>query len=82
MVKARFAKEVDGEQVSVVFLGLEEGNIAHLKTGKPILVDLREMGLTGQILISYGVTQTDILNDLKIAGLMPVPGIEGNSATC
>lgn len=69
MVKVKIIKAVDGQQANVVILGLEEGNIELLKQGKPIPVDLAELGLSGQILITYGKTKADIFKDLQRAGI-------------
>lgn len=71
MIKA-ILKMVDGQHI--IFLGLEQGNIDLLKQGKPILIELKEMGMSGEILISFGETKQEIMADLQKAGLFPPSG--------
>lgn len=70
MIKGKFTRKVDGQDANVIFFGLEQGNIELLKKGKPIVVDLRELGLEGQAVISYGETKADIMRDLEKAGVV------------
>lgn len=49
----------------LMIFGLSEDNINHLKEGKPIAIDLKELGLAGgRVLIIYGKTEYDMRNDL------------------
>lgn len=73
MIKSRMIRDVNGKQTPVIFLGIEEGNIERLKAGKQILVNLEELGFIGEIVIAYGKTKEDIINDLKMAGLTRGP---------
>lgn len=54
-----------------VILGLSEENINLLKEGKPIRLNLSELGLSPQkIFIVYGETETKIKNELMgLAGI-------------
>lgn len=45
--------------------GISEENVRLLKQGKPILINLREMGIDAEVMIFYGKTEKDILNDIK-----------------
>lgn len=54
MIKARATKE-DGSHLLI--FGLSKMNLKKLKEGKPIKVDLSEMGLPGEMLIFYGETE-------------------------
>jgi hypothetical protein len=56
----------------LVGLGLSAANIQKLKEDKPILLDLKELGMEGQLFIFTGDTEQSMLNDLKEAGLLPV----------
>jgi len=62
----------------VLFFGLSEGNIDLLKQGKPIIVDLAEMGSDGTVIITYGKTEIDIMQDLQKAGIETSIGIKIN----
>jgi hypothetical protein len=48
-------------------LGLSEGNIVRLKQGKPIAVDLADLGGRGRVLIMYGQTEQHIEAGLRAA---------------
>jgi hypothetical protein len=54
MIKAKATKE-DGS--SLLIFGLSKGNLKLLKQGRPIHIDLSEMGLPGEMLIFYGETE-------------------------
>ena len=45
-------------------LGLSHENISRLMEDKPILFDLREIGLEGKMSIIYGITENDIKEQL------------------
>ena len=69
MIKAKGAF-ADGTKF--MLFGLSEGNIKLLKEGKPILVDLAEIGLPhmGKVFIVYGETEEAITKQFKEAGLL------------
>lgn len=67
MIKA--TGERDGKRF--ILFGLSEGNLSLLRQKKPIVVNLSEMGLSGEVLITYGETEADIILDLQKAGLLP-----------
>jgi hypothetical protein len=56
MLKARAA--------DYVFFGLSEENVIRLKQGKPIKINMVELGLTGNVIIFYGVTEEAMREDL------------------
>lgn len=60
MIRARMS---NGDFV----LGIDAENVRRLKAGKPIVVDLREMGGEGRVLITYGETLADIVAELEQA---------------
>jgi hypothetical protein len=60
-----------------IMLGLSDGNIENLKQGMPIRVDLAEMGGTGDILIIYGKTESEMVQALQNAGIK-LPGMDPN----
>ena len=63
MLKAKMA---DG----LVLLGLEAQNIKRLLEGKPIVLNLQEIGLPErQIMIFYGATIEDMKAELARAGV-------------
>lgn len=45
-------------------LGLSEGNVEFLKLGRPIVVDLKEIGGAGRVMIFYGETEEKMREDL------------------
>lgn len=61
MVKASL---VNGDRV-VYVLGLTARNLELLAQGKPIPVDLAELGGKGEVLIMYGETEADIADELR-----------------
>jgi len=68
MIKATGNK--DGKQF--ILFGLSAGNLILLRQKKPIVVNLSEMGFSGEIIITYGETEADIISDLQKSGLRPV----------
>jgi len=57
------AKTSDGK----IILGLSEENIIRLKQGKPIAINLKEMGVGDiPLFIMYGKTEADIVVQLGI----------------
>lgn len=47
--------------------GLDAENIKRLTAGQPILINMEEIGGTGEIMIMYGETLSDIKNELESA---------------
>lgn len=64
MIKA-LAKTLDG--APMILLGLSAKNIELLKARKPILAELSELGMEGQVAIFYGETEEEIEAELKAA---------------
>lgn len=44
----------------LLIFGLSDGNLQRLREGKPILIDLTQMGSTGRVLIFHGKTEADL----------------------
>ena len=61
MLKAR-ANGRDGE---LLIFGLSEMNLKKLKEGRPIQIDLTEMGLNGTMLIFYGKDEIAMAKQLE-----------------
>lgn len=58
--------KVTGERGEVhLGFGISERNVELLKQGKPIHIDLNEMGINGSIMILYGKTEAEVLSMLK-----------------
>lgn len=55
--------------------GLSAKNIELLMEGKPILIDMRELGMdAGEVVIFYGKTEAQMKDALEEAGIeMPEP---------
>ncbi len=49
--------------------GLSAKNIELLMEGKPIAIDLTQLGSTGSVLIFYGRTEADMKDSLEEAGI-------------
>ena len=50
----------------LIGFGLSEGNIQKLKEGKPIAINMQEMGIENmRIIIMYGKTEQDIQSELS-----------------
>lgn len=77
---------------AILCLGLSDENVRLLKEGRPILVNLDEMGIkishngrpyNGDIIIHHGETEEAILEQFKAAGLVFAPetkvGAEGGN---
>jgi hypothetical protein len=58
-------KVIDPNGVPGFGFGLSEENINLLKQGKPIIIELSEMGGIGRIMIMYGKTETDLVAALQ-----------------
>lgn len=54
-------------------LGLESENIRRLKAGEPIVVSLAQIGGTDDVMIMYGDTLQDIIDELERASGQPMP---------
>jgi hypothetical protein len=69
MLKARaYAK--DG--TPLMLLGLSKENVDRLTAGKPIAFNAASLGLPPcHVLITYGETEQDILNELAVHGVAP-----------
>jgi hypothetical protein len=65
----------------LLFLGLSGENVARLAAGEPIRIakeQLRELGLPEMaVIIAYGRTEQDILDELKANGAGPLRGLPG-----
>jgi hypothetical protein len=59
------------DQGRVLFFGLSELNITRLKEGKPIAIELSELGLKdeGLVVIAYGKTEADIEAEINKSGI-------------
>ena len=62
MIKAKGTLE-DGSPF--ILLGISRLNVEKLQEGKPMLVDLTQLGLEGQIAIIYGETEDELAADLE-----------------
>jgi hypothetical protein len=62
----------------MVLFGLSEKNVQLLKEGKPIKIDMTELGLTGKVLIFYGKTEEDMMSEFKKHGLLPAAIADGS----
>lgn len=68
-----------GKEGPIYLLGLSDMNIDKLREKKPLTIDLRELGGTGEVVICWGHTEGDIACDLmeligpdtKIVGTPP-----------
>lgn len=66
MIKAR-----SGDNM---LFGLSAGNIERLMEGKPMMIDLREIGFEkGHVVIFYGRTEEDMKRDLLENGVLLPP---------
>lgn len=54
-------------------LGIDAENVRRLKSGKPILVSLAQLGGTDDVMIMYGETLDDIRLELEAASGAPLP---------
>ena len=58
------AKGIDKDGFPIYIFGLSELNVQRLKEGKPVGIDLRELGDRGKVLILYGETEESIRDEL------------------
>jgi len=66
MIKAK----LDSPDGPILIFGLSADNIRQLTAGRPIAIDLRELGANhGRVLILYGRTEEVIAAELQRAGL-------------
>ncbi len=61
-----------GKKGNLVILGLSDRNLEKLRAGLPILVDLNELGSTGELMIMWGPTEDDIARQLASVAKLPV----------
>lgn len=61
MIKAGMEKEGGGR---VALLGITQDNVNALQEGRPINVDLSQLGIEGEIVICYGKTMKELRKDL------------------
>lgn len=66
MIKA-ISETPDG---SFILLGLSEENLRRLREGKPLLVQMSELGHEGRVVIVYGETEEAIVRMLREEGLL------------
>lgn len=58
--------KADGQDGPLLGFGLSENNVRELKKGRPISVDLREMGLPGgRLMIFWGETEAAMAEELR-----------------
>lgn len=50
---------------NALIFGLSEDNIQRLKQGQPIIINGKELGLEGDILIFYGATEGDLIKTIQ-----------------
>lgn len=55
----------------MMFFGLSERNIELLRKGRPIHVDLTDIGMKGEVIIFYGVDEEDCRKILMEAAANP-----------
>jgi hypothetical protein len=64
MIKARAG--------DLMVFGLSDRNLELLQQGRPIIIDLREIGLeSGRVMILYGKTEKAITDELAKAATLP-----------
>lgn len=72
MIRARLS---DG----TFLFGIDAENVKRLKGGKPLNLDLRQLGGTEQVVVIYGETMQEIVDELekatgrKLPPAMPLP---------
>lgn len=54
-------------------LGIDAENVKRLKAGKPIVVSLAELGGKDDVMICYGETMADIIQELERVNGGPLP---------
>lgn len=54
-------------------LGVDAENLRRLQGGKPIIVDLAEVGGHDEVLIMFGPTMKDIVRELEVVNGGPLP---------
>lgn len=62
MIKAKLVTD-DGKNILV--FGISAENVRQLQEGNPLKVDLTEMGLSGEMLIFYGETTGDLIEQIN-----------------
>lgn len=66
MIRAS-AKMQDGR--TLVFLGVDPANLRRLREGKPIFVDMAELGVDACVVIQFGESLDAIMKSLRDAGI-------------
>ncbi len=66
MIKTRLQVAPDR---TMFLLGVTEGNVERLREGKPLVVDLAELGGSGEVVLAYGRDKPAIIADLAAAGI-------------
>ena len=57
--------KIEGAEKPLIGFGITEENVKRLKLGRPILINLQEMGINVDILICYGETELELVETLK-----------------
>jgi hypothetical protein len=74
MIRASATRQ-DGTPMMII--GLTERNFIRLKSGKSIRVSGESFGVNVELVIVYGTTDQDIIDDFKRAGVViPLPDEE------
>lgn len=56
--------------------GIDAENVKRLRLGKPIVIDLAELGGTDKLCIMYGTTMADILREMEEATGQKLPPVQ------
>ncbi len=73
----KFVSRPRKNKAPLVGLGLSEENIKRLKQGRPIRLDLKDLGLRPtEIMIFYGATEVDMRGELIRLGLIDDKTVE------
>lgn len=64
---------------TIALIGLTKENVNFIQSGKPMPLDLREMGLNDRVLVVYGETDTSILQQLRAEGFLSSDIIFGDT---
>lgn len=63
MMQARVTDQRTGR--TIIFLGLEEGNVTRLREGKPIHIHADQLGFNGEIVIILGKDAASLHEQFK-----------------
>ena len=64
MIKA-LIRSKDGTGKKIIFLGITQDNVDRLQEGKPINVNLKDLGIESEIIICYGYDIKDLKKQLE-----------------